>query len=80
MTGIFSNVILFVYILICVALVLAVASQTSKNEGLTGMLGGKVEASPYMRKKTWEEQLGRITTFLAWSFLFLSTTIMLLGL
>ena len=75
--GAFYNVLFSIYILIAVGLVVAVGSQTSKNEGLTGTLGGKVEAAPFLRKKTWEAQLDRITGFFAWSFLILSTVIVL---
>ncbi len=73
----FYNVLFFLYLVICLGLIVAVASQTSKNEGLSGTLGGKVEAAPFLRKKTWEEQLNRVTSFFAWSFLALSTVIVL---
>lgn len=71
------GIVITIYLLMCIALIAAVSFQTSKNEGLGGTLGGKVEASPYVKKKTWEEQLDRVTGFLAWSFLTLSTVIVL---
>lgn len=74
----FSHLIFVLYILIALFLIIAVAFQTSKNEGLTGTLGGKVEMTPFMRKKTWDEKLDRFTGYLGWGFLILSTAIVLL--
>jgi len=71
------NVLFIIYLLVGLGLIASVASQTSKSEGLRGTLGGKVEAAPFLRKKTWEDQLDRITGTLAWSFLLLSTVIVL---
>lgn len=73
------NIVFAVYMLICVGLIAAVASQTSKSEGLAGTLGGKVEAAPFLRKKTFDERLSRLTGLLAWSFLALSFLITVLG-
>lgn len=71
------DIMFSVYMLIALGLIIAVGSQTSKREGLRGTLGGKVEAAPFLRKKTWDDQIDRITGFFAWSFLLLSTTIVL---
>jgi protein translocase SecG subunit len=78
---ILKNILLSAYFLVCIALIAAVTSQTSKSEGITGigLIGGKVEAAPFLRKKTWDEQLSQITAYLAWSFLLLSTLIVILG-
>lgn len=75
MKGALYNFLFWIYILVSIGLVVAVGSQTSKNEGLTGTLGGKVEAAPFLRKKSWEDRLNRVTSFFAWSFLILSTVI-----
>lgn len=72
------SVILFIYAVVAVSLVLAVLFQTSKQEGLGGTLGGKIE-STLVRKKTWEENLGRITTFLAILFLVFSMILSIIG-
>jgi len=74
------NFVFSIYVLVCITLIVAVSSQTSKNEGLgIGNVGGKVETASFARKKTWEEQLSRVTSFIAWSFLILSTAIVFLG-
>lgn len=78
MSGILHSVILFVYAFAAVSLVLAVLFQTSKQEGLGGTLGGKIE-STLVRKKSWEENLGRITTFLAVVFLVFSMILSIIG-
>lgn len=77
MNGALYNFVFGIYILVAIGLVVAVGSQTSKHEGLSGTLGGKIEAAPFIRKKTWEDQLNRVTGFFAWSFLILSTVIVL---
>jgi len=77
MKSVLYNVVFVVYLIIGIGLIAAVASQTSKHEGLGGTLGGKVEAAPFIRKKTWEDQLDRITGFFAWGFLVLSTAIVI---
>lgn len=50
--------------LISVALVLIVMSQTSKNEGLTGTIGGNVSAN-FKGKPGFEERLQNYTRYLA---------------
>lgn len=72
------NFVLLIYFLVCVALIAAVLLQTTKSEGLTGTIGGRAE-SPLLRKKTLEDQLNRVTTFLAVLFLILSTIFVIVG-
>lgn len=81
MTSVFQNILLGIYFVVALLLIVAVTSQTSKSEGLTGigLVGGKTEAAPFLRKKTWDDQLNRATSYLAWTFLILSTAIVLLG-
>ena len=81
MTSVFQNILLGIYFVVALLLIVAVTSQTSKSEGLTGigLVGGKIEAAPFLRKKTWDDQLNRATSYLAWIFLILSTAIVLLG-
>lgn len=57
--------------LVAVGLIVIVAVQTTKHEGLSGTLGGKSTASFRGRPGT-EEQLQLYTTYLAYAFLVLS--------
>lgn len=79
MRRILYDIVFPLYLLVCLGLIAAVVSQTSKNEGLSGTLGGKVEAAPFLRKRTFDEKLDRLTGYFAWSFLILSTAIVILG-
>lgn len=76
--GIIHSLILFSYALSAVGLVLLVLFQTSKQEGLGGTLGGKVE-STIVRKKSWEDNLSRFTTFFAVLFLAFSMILSVIG-
>jgi protein translocase SecG subunit len=80
MLAILMDVLLVIYFIVSLALIVAVTSQTSKSEGISGigLVGGKIEAAPYLRKKTMDDQIARITAWLAWSFLILSTIIVIL--
>lgn len=64
-------IILFIYFAICAALVFLVLVQTSKSEGLTGTLGGGVQ-TVFKGKKSFEEQIDKITTYIAVVFIILS--------
>ncbi len=68
LTGFFA----LVQFVVCVGLVAIVASTTTKNEGLSGTLGGKASSSFHGRPGM-EEQLQQYTTYLAVGFLVLST-------
>lgn len=73
-TGATSSVqtaLLVIYFVVCASLVLCVLLQTSKNEGLSGTLGGNVQ-SVFRGKAGTEEQLGKLTTGLAVTFVLLS--------
>lgn len=65
------------YLMVCVGLIASVLSQTSKNEGLGGMLGGGSTQSVFRGKKSFEEKLGTITNYLAVTFIVLSMMISL---
>lgn len=62
---------LIIYFLICIGLVTAVLLQTTKNEGLSGIIGGSNQAV-FKGKKGFEERLQEITNYLAVSFIILS--------
>ncbi len=57
-----------IYFVICLGLIAAVMSQTTKSEGLTGMMGGATQ-SIFRGKKSFEEKIHTITTWLAGTFI-----------
>ena len=63
----FQIILLVLQALISIALVLLVMSQTSKNEGLTGTIGGNVSAN-FKGKPGFEERLQNYTRYIgiAW--------------
>jgi len=63
---------LFFYFLICIALIGCVMMQTTKNEGLSGVIGGQVSTSVFRGKKSAEETLSLWTTRLAVGFIIYS--------
>ena len=64
-------------ILIALALIILLAIQTTKQEGLSGTIGGRVESS-YSRMGA-EDQLKRITGVVAVAFVLLFTVLSLTG-
>jgi len=64
-------IFLIVYFLVCVGLVVTVLLQTTKNEGLSGIIGGAAH-SVFKGKKGFEERLQEATNVLAVSFIVLS--------
>ncbi len=68
---ILHSIFLLVYFVVCVGLVVAVLLQTTKNEGLSGAIGGA--AKPIFKgKKGFEEVLQEYTNYLAIGFAVLS--------
>ena len=65
------TVLLFIYFLVCLGLVIAVLLQTTKSEGLSGIMGGSAQ-SVFRGKKGFEETLQEITNYLAVSFVVMS--------
>lgn len=61
-----------------ISLVVLLAVQTTKNEGLTGSIGGRVEAS-YRGRIGGEEQLKRVTGFVAVAFVVTTLILALTG-
>ena len=66
-----------IFIVAAVALVILLAIQTTKQEGLSGTIGGRVESS-YSRMGA-EEQLKRITGFAAGVFVIAAFILSLTG-
>lgn len=76
--GVLHGLTLFVYFVICVALIICVLFQTTKNEGLSGVIGGASTTSLFRGKKSAEETLSLWTTRLAVSFVIFSLFIWIL--
>lgn len=66
------------FALSAVLLVLLLAIQTTKQEGLSGTIGGRVE-SAYRPRLGADQQLARITGFVAISFVVFATLVSLTG-
>ncbi|MCD6309562.1 MAG: preprotein translocase subunit SecG [Candidatus Eremiobacteraeota bacterium] len=69
--GAFSVLLAIIYILVCITLIGLVLVQTTKSEGLSGIIGGASQ-SIFRGKKSFEEKLNTYTTYIAWGFLILS--------
>lgn len=61
-----------------ITLIVLLAVQTTKQEGLSGTLGGRVE-SAYRPRLGFDQQLERLTTFFAISFVILGLIVSLSG-
>ena len=67
-----------IFIIAAIALIVLLALQTTKNEGLSGTIGGRVESS-YRGRLGAEEQLQRITGIAAVVFVFCAFFLSLSG-
>ena len=67
-----------IFIVAAIALVILLAVQTTKQEGLSGAIGGRVE-SAYRGRMGAEEQLQRITGIVAGIFVFCAFFLSLSG-
>jgi len=67
-----------IFIVSAFALIFLLAIQTTKQEGLTGTIGGRVE-SAYRGRLGLEENLKRVTTFVAVVFVVFATILSLTG-
>ena len=67
-----------IFIISAIALVFLLAIQTTKQEGLTGSIGGRVE-SAYRGRLGAEEQLKRLTGFVAATFVLSAFVLSLTG-
>jgi protein translocase SecG subunit len=66
------------FIIAAIALIVLLAVQTTKQEGLTGSIGGRVE-SAYRGRLGAEEQLKRVTGFVAVCFVVFGFILSLTG-
>jgi preprotein translocase subunit SecG len=67
-----------IFILACIALIVLLALQTTKQEGLSGTVGGAVQ-SAYRGRPGAEESLKRVTGFTAVLFVVTGTILSLTG-
>lgn len=65
--GWLTHTVAAIFIIAAIALVILLAVQTTKQEGLSGSIGGRVE-SAYRGRLGAEEQLKRVTGFVAVAF------------
>jgi preprotein translocase subunit SecG len=65
------------FVVMGVMLVVLLALQTTKQEGLSGTVGGRVESTT--RRLGLDAQIARVTQFVAIAFVFLATIISLSG-
>ena len=73
-----THTIAGLFVVSAVALVVLLAFQTTKQEGLSGTIGGRVE-SAYRPRLGFDQQLARLTGFVAICFVVFATIISLTG-
>jgi preprotein translocase subunit SecG len=66
------------FFLLAVSLIFLLAIQTTKQEGLSGTIGGRVE-SAYRTRLGADAQLARVTSYVALSMAFVGTLLALSG-
>ncbi|MBV9101976.1 MAG: preprotein translocase subunit SecG [Candidatus Eremiobacteraeota bacterium] len=67
-----------IFVFLAVALVVLLAFQTTKQEGLSGTIGGRVE-SAYRPRLGFDQQLARTTSWVAIAFAFFGFLVSLSG-
>jgi protein translocase SecG subunit len=67
-----------IFVILAVSLVLLLAFQTTKQEGLSGTIGGRVE-SAYRPRLGFDQQLARLTSWVAIAFVFFGFLLSLSG-
>ena len=67
-----------IFVILAVALVVLLAFQTTKQEGLSGTIGGRVE-SAYRPRLGFDQQLARLTSWVAIGFVFVGFLLSLSG-
>lgn len=66
------------FLIFAVGLVLLLAFQTTKQEGLSGTIGGRVE-SAYRPRLGFDQQLARLTSYVAIGMVFFAVVLSLTG-
>ncbi|MFP4496828.1 MAG: preprotein translocase subunit SecG [Vulcanimicrobiota bacterium] len=72
------TILLIIYFVVCLALVVAVLLQTTKSEGLSGIIGGS-SSSVFKGKKGLDEHLQEWTSYVAVGYIVLSLLITFLA-
>jgi protein translocase SecG subunit len=73
-----SHTIAGLFVVCAVALVILLALQTTKQEGLSGTIGGRVESS-YRPRLGADQQMARTTSYIAIAFAFFALLLSLTG-
>jgi protein translocase SecG subunit len=66
------------FLVLAVGLVLLLAVQTTKQEGLSGTLGGRVESN-YRPRLGFDQQLARLTSYVALGMVFFAVVLSITG-
>lgn len=66
------------FMVLAVGLILLLAVQTTKQEGLSGTIGGRVE-SAYRPRLGFDQQLQRLTSYVAIAFVFFAVVLSISG-
>jgi protein translocase SecG subunit len=66
------------FMICAVSLIILLACQTTKQEGLSGTIGGKVE-SAYRPRLGFDQQLQRLTSYVAIGFVFFAVVLSIAG-
>jgi protein translocase SecG subunit len=66
------------FLLLAVGLVLLLAFQTTKQEGLSGTIGGRVESN-YRPRLGFDQQLARLTSYVALGMVFFAVVLSITG-
>jgi protein translocase SecG subunit len=67
-----------IFVFLAVSLIVLLALQTTKQEGLSGTIGGRVEAA-YRPRLGFDQQLSRLTSWVAIGFVFVGFLLSLSG-
>ena len=76
---IFSGILTFIHVIICVLLVIAILLQSSKGGGLAGTFGGQSSSTALFGTRGTASALATVTKYLAAAFLALSLTLSLMA-
>jgi protein translocase SecG subunit len=66
------------FLILAISLIALLAVQTTKQEGLSGTIGGRVE-SAYRPRLGFDQQLARLTSFVALAMVFFGVLVSLTG-
>lgn len=74
----FTHTLAVMFLVAAVSLIVLLAIQTTKQEGLSGTIGGRVE-SAYRGRVGMDKQISRVTSTIAIAFVVLATLLSLTG-